>query len=91
MLPRWRMMMLPGMTAWPPDFLTPRRRPAESRPLRELPPAFLCAIRDYSSVSCAAGAASASLAAFFAGAFLAAAFGLVPVGLISITLTVVCN
>src|SRR5665213_2902009 len=28
----------------PPNFFTPRRWPAESRPLREEPPAFLCAI-----------------------------------------------
>src|SRR6056297_3786398 len=41
-------MMLPGITASPPYFLTPRRRPAESRPLREEPPAFLCAISCYS-------------------------------------------
>src|SRR5579864_1974496 len=37
-------MMLPGMTISPPYFLTPKRRPALSRPLREEPPAFLCAI-----------------------------------------------
>src|SRR5271165_397433 len=37
-------MMLPATTAWPPDFLMPRRRPSVSRPLREEPPAFLCAI-----------------------------------------------
>src|SRR5688572_27523549 len=37
-------MMLPGITASPPNFLTPSRLPAESRPLRELPPAFLCAM-----------------------------------------------
>src|SRR5207302_5405169 len=37
-------MMLPGMTIWPPNFLTPSRRPALSRPLRDEPPAFLCAI-----------------------------------------------
>src|SRR5690606_29129088 len=40
-------MMLPPTTSWPPNFLTPRRRPIESRPLRELPPAFLCAISNY--------------------------------------------
>src|SRR5579863_1850093 len=39
-------MMLPASTSWPPNFLTPRRRPAVSRPLREEPPAFLCAIAD---------------------------------------------
>src|ERR687891_2306085 len=43
-VPRCRMMMLPGMTCSPPNFFTPSRWPGESRPLRELPPAFLCAI-----------------------------------------------
>src|SRR6516225_11222226 len=38
-------MMLPGTTISPPNFLTPSRRPRLSRPLREEPPAFLCAIR----------------------------------------------
>src|SRR5215212_5832831 len=37
-------MMLPGSTISPPNFLTPSRLPALSRPLREEPPAFLCAI-----------------------------------------------
>jgi hypothetical protein len=32
------------MTSSPPYFFTPSRLPAESRPLRELPPAFLCAM-----------------------------------------------
>src|SRR5476651_2150740 len=36
--------MLPDTTFWPPKRFTPRRRPSESRPLREEPPAFLCAI-----------------------------------------------
>src|SRR5262249_56691689 len=36
--------MLPGSTISPPNFLTPSRRPALSRPLRDEPPAFLCAI-----------------------------------------------
>src|SRR5687767_4330533 len=36
--------MFPASTCSPPYFLTPRRRPAVSRPLREEPPAFLCAI-----------------------------------------------
>src|SRR6187401_2496628 len=40
-------MMLPPMTFSPPNFFTPRRRPAESRPLRDEPPAFLCAISNY--------------------------------------------
>src|SRR6266852_1771148 len=37
-------MMLPAATSCPPKRLTPRRFDCESRPLRELPPAFLCAI-----------------------------------------------
>src|SRR6516165_3102554 len=37
--------MLPGMTISPPNFFTPSRLPRLSRPLREEPPAFLCAIR----------------------------------------------
>src|ERR1051326_3480691 len=37
-------MMLPATTASPPNFLTPSRRPAVARPLRDEPPAFLCAI-----------------------------------------------
>src|SRR3954452_23665198 len=37
-------MMLPALTAWPPKSFTPRRLPALSRPLRDEPPAFLCAI-----------------------------------------------
>src|SRR6516164_6040548 len=40
-------MMFPGMTISPPNFLTPSRRPALSRPLRDEPPAFLCAICRY--------------------------------------------
>src|SRR6202007_2055594 len=44
LVPRWRTMILPGMTISPPNFLTPRRLPRLSRPLREEPPAFLCAI-----------------------------------------------
>src|ERR1700683_3335441 len=38
--------MLPASTSSPPNFLTPRRLECESRPLRVLPPAFLCAMRD---------------------------------------------
>src|SRR5665213_2647783 len=38
------MRMLPATTFSPPKRFTPRRRPAESRPLREEPPAFLCAM-----------------------------------------------
>src|SRR5882757_9660829 len=38
------MMMLPGTTASPPNFFTPRRLDSESRPFLVLPPAFLCAM-----------------------------------------------
>src|SRR5258707_5345123 len=44
-------MMLPGTTISPPNFLTPRRRPPESRPLRDEPPAFLWAIVGVSLLS----------------------------------------
>src|SRR5579864_1612088 len=44
LVPRWRTMMLPATTISPPNFLTPSRRPRLSRPLRDEPPAFLCAI-----------------------------------------------
>src|SRR5688572_13019587 len=37
-------MMLPAGMRSPPKALTPRRFAWESRPLRELPPAFLCAM-----------------------------------------------
>lgn len=39
--------MLPGSTACPPNFLTPNRRPAESRPLRVEPPDFFVAQRTW--------------------------------------------
>src|SRR5262245_46086587 len=62
-------MMLPASTFSPPNFFTPRRLDSESRPLRDEPPAFLCAIgvllgaQSYSF--------SAAAAAFFGAAFLA--------------------
>ena len=79
LVPRWRMMMLPARTRWPPDFLTPRRRPIESRPLREEPPAFLCAMSGflYFFFGLAAGflvRAFAALAARFFAAGLASPF-----------------
>src|SRR5918999_615118 len=43
-VPSWRIIILPARTVSPPNTLTPRRCPLLSRPLRELPPAFLCAI-----------------------------------------------
>src|SRR5690606_38991977 len=43
-VPRWRTMISPALTTWPPERLTPRRCALESRPLRaELAP-FLCAM-----------------------------------------------
>jgi hypothetical protein len=43
-VPRWRMMMAPGLASWSPYILTPRRCPLESRPFLVLPAPFLCAI-----------------------------------------------
>src|SRR3989337_2782686 len=43
-VPRWRPRIWPALTCSPPYTLTPRRLDCESRPLRELPPAFLCAM-----------------------------------------------
>src|SRR5690349_20829664 len=40
-------MMLPATTACPPNFFTPRRLLSLSRPLRDEPPAFLCAMSNY--------------------------------------------
>src|SRR5215217_8079204 len=40
------MMMPPALIAWPPYTLTPSRFDSESRPLRVVPPPFLCAISD---------------------------------------------
>src|SRR5215831_19988168 len=85
LVPRWRTMMLPASTCWPPDFLTPSLRPIESRPLRDEPPAFLCAIgrsftsswlgyRFFLAGALAAGLVAAFLAAGLASAFLAAGF-----------------
>src|SRR5690348_2835758 len=44
-VPRWRTMMVPPGTTWPPKALNPSRCELESRPLRELPKPFLWAIR----------------------------------------------
>src|SRR6185369_9894800 len=45
LVPRWRTMIDPPGTNWPPKTLTPRRWELESRPFLELPNPFLCAIR----------------------------------------------
>src|SRR5438445_5666758 len=43
-VPRWRSRMVPALTAWPAPVFIPSRWPTLSRPLRELPAPFLCAI-----------------------------------------------
>src|SRR5215216_3440301 len=73
--------MLPARADWPPNSLTPRRLLSLSRPLRELPPAFLCAIGYYFAFGVflaapLAGAAFFVDGAFGAGASEAAFFGL---------------
>src|SRR6266581_2138803 len=52
LVPRWRAIMLPASTSSPPKIFSPRRCPAESRPLREDPPAFLCAIYRPPKLTC---------------------------------------
>src|SRR6476620_5457670 len=39
-------MILPARADWPPNSFTPRRLLSLSRPLRDEPPAFLCAMRN---------------------------------------------
>src|SRR4029079_12915441 len=84
-VPRWRTMILPARTRWPPDFLTPSLRPIESRPLRDEPPAFLCAMgvvlyfffglaADFLAGALAACLVAGFLLAGLASAFLAAGF-----------------
>src|SRR3954469_870604 len=43
-VPRWRTMISPPVTAWPANTFTPRRLALASRPLREEPRPFLCAM-----------------------------------------------
>src|SRR5215218_6560092 len=43
-VPRWRTMISPPVTLWPAKTFTPRRLAFESRPLREEPRPFLCAM-----------------------------------------------
>src|SRR3990170_969767 len=50
-VPTWRTRIVPAFTRWPPKTLTPRRWPLLSRPLRELPCPFLCAISRVTSDS----------------------------------------
>src|SRR5215831_7100629 len=44
-VPRWRTMMVPPGTSCPPNALNPRRCALESRPFRDVPCPFLCAIK----------------------------------------------
>src|SRR5687767_69179 len=44
LVPRCRAMMLPPSTRSPPNFLSPNRCACESRPFRDEPTPFLCAI-----------------------------------------------
>src|SRR5579884_1565592 len=43
-VPRWRTMISPPLTGWPANSFTPSRLECESRPLRDEPNPFLCAI-----------------------------------------------
>src|SRR5436853_6193845 len=43
-VPRWRTMISPALTTWPPKRLTPSRWALESRPLRDDDAPFLCAM-----------------------------------------------
>src|SRR5438552_8818939 len=69
-VPRWRTMMLPARTDCPPNFFTPRRLLSLSRPLRDEPPAFLCAMSNYFAFGLFLAPALAG-AAFFVEAGLA--------------------
>src|SRR6476646_135456 len=77
-VPRWRTMMVPPGTSWPPKAFTPRRCALESRPFLELPKPFLCAITNPCLFFHGLNAHYffLPLAAFLAALFLAA-FGLV--------------
>src|SRR5258707_26311 len=73
-------MMLPARTLSLPNFFTPRRLLSLSRPLRDEPPAFLCAMSNYFAFGLFFAAALAGAAFFvdgvlaFGAAFLAAGF-----------------
>src|SRR6266480_1989463 len=43
-VPRWRRRMVPAFTDWPAPVFMPSRWPTLSRPFRELPAPFLCAM-----------------------------------------------
>src|SRR5579864_829818 len=79
-VPRCRTMMVPPGTTCPPNALKPSRCAFESRPFREVPCPFLCAIRN-SSKSSAGDPPAVPRAScprsyfFFEGDFFAAFFG----------------
>src|SRR4051812_13787990 len=56
-VPRWRTMISPALTTWPPKRLTPRYCAFESRPLRVEDAPFLCAM----SVPCVCAAEAGGL------------------------------
>src|SRR5258707_11934137 len=66
-------MMLPARTLSLPNFFTPRRLLSLSRPLRDEPPAFLCAMTGYFAFGVFLAAALAG-AAFFVDGVLASGF-----------------
>src|SRR5438445_690758 len=63
-------MMLPARTDCPPNFFTPRRLLSLSRPLRDEPPAFLCAMSNYFAFGLFLALALAGAAFFVAAALL---------------------
>src|SRR5580765_8730374 len=78
-------MMLPARTFSLPNFFTPRRLLSLSRPLRDEPPAFLCAMSNYFAFGDFLAAPLAG-AAFFVEAGLAVlplAVAFLPLGLAS--------
>src|SRR5918912_3035954 len=66
-VPRWRRMILPAARYSPPNFFTPSRFDWLSRPLRELPIPFLCAIAVGTLVSLCAALARQPLGWLFDG------------------------
>src|SRR5438270_8975192 len=66
-VPRWRRMILPAGRYSPPNFFTPSRFDWLSRPLRELPIPFLCAIAVGPLVSLHAALARQALEWLFDG------------------------
>src|SRR5207248_1935192 len=51
-VPRWRARMLPPKTCSPPNFFRPKRCECESRPLRDEPTPFLCAMTKTPNAEC---------------------------------------